>query len=273
MILSSVLWNLKWRWCTLSRKENDKIKRNDKIMGILYFASIYITIICWILCFVSYIGCLIYKYSNIIPGILFVISYVMCVLVLILMVIMDKKMSIAYKRKILNRNVKSIPPNTFKSHYKTYKQFANEIDVLMEKYNHIESKKIVKKDISFYIKSRIGHSYSIIIVYHVDKIDSKNKNEIFETMNNYINKNIKGLKIGGLQLTYIVCTNGNGKILNELLSETKIFFDRPYTHKAIVGVSILDNEIYLLNNYELLIKGLYKKIKKYLSKNFEEIIK
>lgn len=256
----------------MSHKENDKIKRNDKIMGILYFAGMYIIIIFWILCFVTYIGCLIFKYSMIIPGIFFVISYVMCGLFWILTIIMDKKMSVDYKRKILNRNVKSIPPNTFKGHYKTYKQFANEIDVLMEKYNHIESKKIIKKDLSFYIRAYRDHCYSIITVYHVDNVDLKNKNEIFEMMNNYINKNIKDLKIGGLELTYIICTNGNGKILNELLSETKIFFDIPHTHKAIVGVSILDNEIYLLNNYEPLIKGLYKKIKKYLSKNFEEII-
>lgn len=260
----------------MSHKENDKVKRNDKIMGILYFAGMYIIIICWILCFVSYIGCLIFKYSNIIPGIFFVISYVLGWLVWILTLIMDKKMSVAYRRKILNRNVKSIPPNTFKSHYKTYKQFANEIDMLMDKYNHKEHKgstKIVKKDISFYIKSRIGHSYSIIIVYHVDNVDSKNKNKIIETMNNYLNKNMKGIDIGGLRLTYIICTNGNGNILKELLSETKLRFERPYTHIAIVGVSILDNEIYLLKNYELLNKSLYKKVKKYLCKNFEEIIK
>ena len=80
---------------------------------------------------------------------------------------------------------------------------------------------------------------------------------------------MKESKVGGLEITFVICTDDGGQVLKELISEKRIVFERAYTHKAIIGLSIKDNELYLSKNYEPLVKGLSKKIEKQLKNKYK----
>ena len=172
------------------------------------------------------------------------------------------------EKKLTKTDVK-IEPDIFQSPYKTYKQLSNELNIIMDenKFKLVNS----KNRLDIYIKSYHNSCYSIVVVFHLNYIDSLNKETIIENMNKFFSESTVDIKIGGLQLIYIIVTNQNGNILKELLSNEKIIFDRAYTHKAIICSSIKDGKIYLSKNYEPFIKGLYKKIKKYLIKNYKKI--
>ncbi len=248
------------------------IKKKENKIIFLRSLFFYLTFIGWISFILLYIGCLLFHFSDLIPVIIGIIAFFSGVLFLIISTIIEKRKITIKKTKLEKKLTKSdvkIDPDIFQSSYKTYKQLSNDINRMMDE-NEFELVNS-KKELEIYVKSHHNSCYSIIIVYHLDSIDSSNKEMIIENMNNFFSENIEGMKIGGLQLVYVIITNQNGSILKELISNEKIIFDRPYTHKAIVCSSIKDREIYLSKNYEPFIKGLYKKIKKYLIKHYKEI--
>lgn len=243
-----------------------------KLIRFLYYLFFYLTIIGWSSFILVYIICLLFHISDLIPVIIGIIAFISGVLYLISSIIIEKiKIDVKktkLEKKLTKANVK-IEPDIFQSPYKTYKQFSNDIKRIMDEneYELINS----KNELKMYIKSYHNSCYSIVVIYHLDFIDSSNKETIINKMNNYFSESIVGMKIGGLQLIYVIVTNQNGNCLKELLNKEKIIFDRAYTHKAIVCTSIKDGEIYLSKNYEPFIKGLYKKIKKYLVKYYKKI--
>lgn len=248
------------------------IKKKENKIIFLRSLFFYLNFIGWISFILLYIGCLLFHFSDLIPVIIGIIAFFSGVLFLIISTIIEKRKITIKKTKLEKKLTKSdvkIDPDIFQSSYKTYKQLSNDINRMMDE-NEFELVNS-KKELEIYVKSHHNSCYSIIIVYHLDSIDSSNKEMIIENMNNFFSENIEGMKIGGLQLVYVIITNQNGSILKELISNEKIIFDRPYTHKAIVCSSIKDREIYLSKNYEPFIKGLYKKIKKYLIKHYKEI--
>lgn len=237
------------------------IKKKENKIIFLRSLFFYLTFIGWISFILLYIGCLLFHFSDLIPVIIGIIAFFSGVLFLIISTIIEKRKITIKKTKLEKKLTKSdvkIDPDIFQSSYKTYKQLSNDINRMMDE-NEFELVNS-KKELEIYVKSHHNSCYSIIIVYHLDSIDSSNKEMIIENMNNFFSENIEGMKIGGLQLVYVIITNQNGSILKELISNEKIIFDRPYTHKAIVCSSIKDREIYLSKNYEPFIKGLYKKI-------------
>lgn len=248
------------------------MSKMKKLIRFLYYLFFYLTVIGWISFILIYIICLLFHFSNLIPVIIGIIAFISGVLYLISSTIIEKKKITVKKTKLEKKLTKTdvkIEPDIFKSPYKTYKELRNDINKMIteNEFKLVNSKKNMK----MYIKSYHNSCYSFIIVYHLDSVDLLNKETIIENMNNFFSENIVGMKIGGLQLIYVIIANQNGNFLKELISKRKIIFDRPYTHKAIVCSSIEDGEIYLSKNYEPFIKGLYRKIKKYLIKNYKKI--
>lgn len=249
-------------------------RKLDKIIKMLYYLFIYLSIVGWISFIIIYFVCLIFNFSLLIPTIVGIIAFVCSILFLLDSVIIEKRHIVIEETRLekkITKKDKKIEPDVFQSLFKTYKQLNDEINRIIDEYKF----KLVnsKKELKTYIKSYHNSCYSIVVLYHLDSVNQSNKEKIIDTMNSFFKESIEGIKIGGLQLIYVIVTDQDGLYLKELLSEEKIIFDRGYTHKAIVCSSIKDKEIYLSKNYEPFIKGLYKKIYKYLNKNYKKIIK
>ena len=227
------------------------------LLKILYYLFFYIVIISWSLFFIIGLDCLIFHYSDLIPTIFGIVAWIASLFLIILMCIAEKKNIIVKKEK-----KKIVQPDVYESPYKTYEHFFNDFSKSMKQHN-FELKKS-DKDLYLYIKTYHNDCYSIIVTHHTKKFNSKNKEVAIDKMVDFYNSIMKETKVGGLEITFVICTDDGGQVLKELISEKRIAFERAYTHKAIIGLSIIDNELYLSKNYEPLVKGLSKKIEKQL---------
>ena len=232
------------------------------LLKILYYLLFYIVIISWSLFFIIGLGCLIFHYSDLIPTIFGIVAWIASLFLIILMCIAEKKNIIVKKEK-----KKIVQPDVYVSPYKTYEHFFKDFSKSMKQHN-FELKKS-DKDLSLYIKTYHNDCYSIIVTHHTKSFNSKNKEVAIDKMVDFYNSIMKETKVGGLEITFVICTDDGGQVLKELISEKRIVFERAYTHKAIIGLSIKDNELYLSKNYEPLVKGLSKKIEKQLKNKYK----